>query len=44
MDDWTLDDLLTMADTIGQRIENGRLPAQDEFGRYIFTDADLAVG
>lgn len=43
MDDWTLDDLLALAGAIGERIDSGRLPRQDENGQYVFSDDDLRV-
>lgn len=36
-----LDCLLSVASEIGGRLEAGQLPAQDAYGRYVFTDADL---
>lgn len=44
MSDWTLDDLYVLADAIGQRIEAGKLPPQDDQGRYVLGPAELNVG
>lgn len=41
--EWTLEELLALADRIGERIDAGRLPAQNEYGQYMFSPADLAV-
>lgn len=40
-DDWTFDELLDMADAIGDRMRAGDFPRQDELGRYVFSDRDL---
>jgi hypothetical protein len=40
-EDFNTDDLFALAEAIGGRIESGRLPRQNEFGQYVFTDADL---
>lgn len=42
-EEWTLEDVLALADKIGERIDAGRLPRQDANGRYIFGDDDLAL-
>lgn len=42
-DEWTLEDVLALADMIGERIDAGRLPKQDSNGQYVFSDDDLAL-
>lgn len=42
-DEWTLEDLLRLADAIGERIADGRLPKTNEHGQYVFADRDLEL-
>ena len=32
-DNWSLDDLLALADDIGKRVEAGNLPPQNQYGQ-----------
>lgn len=33
--DWTLDELLALATAIGESVERGDLPPQNEYGQYV---------
>jgi hypothetical protein len=34
-DDWTEADMFALADELGQKVANGQLPPQNEFGQYL---------
>ncbi len=36
-----LDSILSLAAQIGKRVQDGRLPQQNDHGRYVFTSSDF---